>query len=158
MFRRMVCRGAKDITGMMCMMASGVGLIDKQAVHSHEMKCIFGQHYVPSMLWGLKNIPKRLKADVIEKEDSIVVALEVPGVEKEDIDIMATEDDVCIKAKKVIKCCEDCEDQFDLFSSDVKLPCGIKVESSKASLHNGILTITLPKETVTMRTKIEIEA
>ena len=156
MFCKIIRNGTKNVAELMCTMASGVGLIDKQAIHSHEMKCIFGQH-VPPMIWGFKNIPKRLKADVIEKEDSVVVTLEVPGIEKEDIDITATEADVCVKAKKVIKCCEECEDQYDLFSSEVELPCSIKVESSKAGLHNGVLTITLPKETVTTRTKIEIE-
>jgi len=44
-----------------------------------------------------------------------------------------------------------------MFRRMIKLPCAVKNEQAKASLHKGILKITLPKEIAVTRTKIAVE-
>jgi HSP20 family protein len=43
------------------------------------------------------------------------------------------------------------------FERIVKLPVPVKMEEAKASLSNGVLKITLPKEVVASRKRINIE-
>ena len=73
--------------------------------------------------------------DVIEEEDSIRVIADIPGVEKEDINVEATETEVRISAERGER----------KYRKVVKLPTRVKPETAKASYKNGVLTITIEK-------------
>lgn len=73
--------------------------------------------------------------DVIEEEDKIRIIMDIPGVEKDDINIEATENEVKVSAER--------DDRK--YYKVVSLPDAVKPESAKASYKNGVLTIIFEK-------------
>ena len=73
--------------------------------------------------------------DVIENEEHITVVAELPGVEKDNIKVRATEDTVTISAKGLDK----------KYYKEVPLPVKVKPETAKASYKNGVLEIRIEK-------------
>ncbi len=73
--------------------------------------------------------------DVFESEDEVHVVAEMPGVDKEDIKLDATETSLDISAKT-----ENTE-----YSEYVELPVSVQTDSAKASYKNGVLDVTLKR-------------
>jgi HSP20 family protein len=73
--------------------------------------------------------------DVMEREDSISITVELPGVEKEDIDLRATSDKLTIKV----------DNPQRRYYKEVDLPSAVDPNSVKATFKNGVLDITLKK-------------
>ncbi len=102
-------------------------------------------------------------ADVKETDDSVVVTMDLPGVDKKDVDISVSEDNLRISATRQIE--KDVEEKgyhkrersFSNFERTLKLPVAVKSEEAKANLADGVLKITLPKEAVTARRRITID-
>ncbi|KAF8202475.1 small heat shock protein, partial [Pholiota molesta] len=89
-----------------------------------------------------------------DKEKNLVTAtFEFPGVSKENIQIDVHNGRLTVAAET--KQSSDFEDngyavrerQFGKFSRTLQLPQGIKDEEIKASMDNGVLTVTFPKTT-----------
>ncbi len=158
MMKKMVWKGVKEFTTAMYLLADNMGLIDIESIYSDKMKEICGRSDLPTKtaLFAPKNL-KKLTPDIKETEEAIIAAVELPGVEKNDINIAATDDELYVSAKRSEEPKEISERHYSLFCTKVNLPCGIKREEVKASFNNGLLIITLPKEVVTPRTKISIE-
>lgn len=74
--------------------------------------------------------------DVIEEEDKIKIIADVPGVEKEDINVEATETEVKISAERGER----------KYFKVVELPAKVRPETAKANYKNGVLTIVIEKE------------
>lgn len=68
-----------------------------------------------------------------EKENALKVVAEMPGVQKEDIDLRVTEDTLAIKAQNKDK----------KFDTEVPLDAKVDPSSAKASYNNGILEVRL---------------
>lgn len=102
-------------------------------------------------------------ADMREADDSVVVSMDLPGVDKKDIDISVSENDLRVSARRQIE--KDVEEKgyhkrersCSRFERKIKLPVAVKSEEAKANLANGVLKITLPKEVVTSRKRITID-
>ena len=73
--------------------------------------------------------------DVIEEDDVIKVIIDMPGVEKEDIKVEATEKTITVSAERGDR----------KYYKKVTLPKPIKPETAKAQYKNGVLTITAEK-------------
>ena len=73
--------------------------------------------------------------DVIERDKTVSITAEVPGVSKEDIDLEITEDTITIKVDQEEK----------KYYKEVDLPCNVDADSAKASYRNGVLDIELKK-------------
>jgi HSP20 family protein len=102
-------------------------------------------------------------ADIRETDEALVVTMDLPGVDKQDVDITITDDELRVVAERK-KESEIAEKDFHKrerictrFERSVTLPVNIKVEETKAKLAEGVLEITLPKEMVTSRKRISIE-
>ncbi|MDK2891936.1 Hsp20/alpha crystallin family protein [Methanohalophilus sp.] len=101
--------------------------------------------------------------DVQEKEDSVIVTTDLPGVDKADVDIRVGEGYIEISAES--KKDEESEKEgyvqkerrYSKFSRVVSLPSNVTDEGAKAKLENGVLTVTLPKIKSEEKPKIEIE-
>ncbi len=91
---------------------------------------------------------RRPIVDVFESDDEVQVVAEMPGVEKDDIKLDATETSLDISAKT-----KDRE-----YSECVALPARVDPNSAKASYKNGVLEVILkrvePKE---RKSTIEVE-
>jgi HSP20 family protein len=158
MLQKKVLKGIKGLTTTMYMLADDIGLIDIESIYSDKMKNICGASGWPAEVApsAAKNV-KKLLADIRETDETIIVTMELPGVEKKDIDIMTTDEELFVRAKRPQVPETQYGRYYDLFCGKVKLPCAIKSEGVKASFNNGLLIITLAKEVVTPRTKISIE-
>ncbi|KAI0318972.1 HSP20-like chaperone [Amylostereum chailletii] len=95
----------------------------------------------------------RPRMDVHENKESntVTATFELPGLKKEDVDIDVHNDVLTVAGESKIDS-ERNEDgyavrerRFGRFSRSVPLPQGIKDTEIKASLENGVLTITFPK-------------
>lgn len=73
--------------------------------------------------------------DVVEGEDTVTVTAELPGVDKEDIELEATEDTLVINV----------EDEERQYYKEVDLPVPVDTDSASATYQNGILDIELHK-------------
>jgi HSP20 family protein len=87
-------------------------------------------------------------ADVIEREDTYEVVVELPGVEKADLRLHTTEDSLEIKTEGGIK-----------FFKVVSFETPVKPETAKATYKNGVLSVRLQKqkESTKKRTAIPLE-
>ncbi|HDH06771.1 MAG TPA: Hsp20/alpha crystallin family protein [Thermoproteales archaeon] len=79
--------------------------------------------------------------DVIEEEDKVKIIADMPGVEKDDIKVYATEDIVRISAERGDR----------KYFKEIKLPAKVKPQSSKAQYKNGVLTVELEKKEKSLR-------
>ncbi len=102
------------------------------------------------------------KVDVIDKEDTLFVRVEMPGVKKEDLDITIAGDRLTIEAKREFEEEEKKEDFFHhemaygrLFRA-VHLPVEVLGEKVKAELKDGILELYLPKIEITTPHKVKV--
>lgn len=73
--------------------------------------------------------------DIIEDEDSISLTLELPGVEKEDIDLNLEGRTLKVEATSYGRS----------YLKRIPLPCEVKPDMIKSTYKNGILDITLDK-------------
>lgn len=73
--------------------------------------------------------------DVIEGKDDVKVIAELPGVEKKDIKLEAGEESLSI----------DVDTKQRKYSKDLKLPCKVKPETTKANYNNGVLEVTIQR-------------
>ena len=74
--------------------------------------------------------------DVFEEDDQVVVIAEIPGVDKEKIDVQATEDTLIIKASN----------ERRKYYKEVELPVKVKPETAKATYRNGVLEVRIEKK------------
>ncbi len=90
-------------------------------------------------------------ADVVETDKEIIVKTNLPGVEKEDVDIRLTEDSVEITAKFEEEYAEEDvnyirrERNYGESQRLIMLPAKVIVKNASAKFENSILTIKLPK-------------
>jgi HSP20 family protein len=89
--------------------------------------------------------------DIKEEGDNLVVTTDLPGINKEDIEISLKDDMLEISAKSGEE--KETEEEgyirrersYTRFYRAVSLPTSVKEESGTAKMENGVLTITLPK-------------
>ena len=102
-------------------------------------------------------------SDIIENEKEIKVIAEIPGVEKSDIKINATQDSVEISAEakkeeeEKGKGYAKRERRYTRFYRRFALPKAVIPEKAKARYKNGVLEITIPKAEEEKKTTIKIE-
>ena len=102
-------------------------------------------------------------ADVKETDDSVVVSVDLPGIDKKDVDISVSDDELRVSATRQAQ--KDLEEKgyhlkersYSRFERAIKLPVAVRSDEAKANLADGVLKITLPKEVVTSRKRITID-
>ena len=116
--------------------------------------------------WGELPMPfegKQPRVDVIDHDSNVVVKAELPGVEKNDIDISMTANTVTINVTDTHKKEETkgdyyrCEISRGAFSRTVALPCDVDGSKANANFKNGMLELTIPKVEQSKRRRITIQ-
>lgn len=108
--------------------------------------------------WGL------LAVDVSEEKDAIRVELEVPGLEKEDIDIDVNGRQLVVTGRKSYESERTegamviSERAFGHFQRVIPLPDEVTTDDAKAKYRNGVLKITLQKASPPSARKIAVTA
>ena len=92
---------------------------------------------------------KTLPIDLAEEENQYRVAVEVPGVKKEDIKVSVQDGSMTIEAERksaeVAKKWLRNEIPFGKFSRTLQVPREVKVDGISAELTDGVLHLVLPK-------------
>ena len=102
--------------------------------------------------------------DIFEKGDNLVIRAEVPGVEKEDIDVSVEDNRLVIKGERKREREFDEENAYRLersfggFVRSFVLPKTVDAGRINASYNNGVLEVTLPKAETAKPRRIEIAA
>jgi len=89
--------------------------------------------------------------DVFEEKDDIVVKAELPGIEKDNIEVNLADHHLTIKGEKRKE--EEVKQEhyyrsersYGSFMRTVELPKDVHADRVKASFKNGILEVRLPK-------------
>jgi len=101
--------------------------------------------------------------DLEETDKEIIIKFEIPGVDKKDIQLNATEDKVEVKVeKKQENKVEEKgfyrkERRYSGFYRVISLPAYIIPEKAKATYKDGILEFSAPKAEAKKKNKIEVE-
>ena len=74
--------------------------------------------------------------DIIEGEEDVAVTVEIPGVEKNDIDLNVTNDNLEIKVDTPNR----------KYHKNLDMPCDVKPKTTKATYKNGILDVVIKRK------------
>lgn len=108
--------------------------------------------------------PTQIKVDVKESDQGYSVQAEIPGVAKDDIQVLIDGNVVTLGAEvkqsdtqtsdeKVLRS----ERYFGSVSRSFQLPADIDQDTAKAKYDNGVLTLTLPKKKTGASQRLAIE-
>jgi len=101
--------------------------------------------------------------DIVETAKEVKVTIELPGVEKHDIDLRVQNNVLIIKA--IIKSAKDKKDEnmvyqersYQQYYRTVPLPANVDEKKINAKYNNGILEVTIPKLKSDKKEKNKIE-
>ena len=103
--------------------------------------------------------------DVTETDKEIVIAAEMPGLERKDVDISIEDDVLTIRGEKKVETKKDDKDKnyhisersYGMFYRALQLPPGVDPSKVQATVSNGVLKITIPKPARSEPKKIEVK-
>lgn len=105
----------------------------------------------------------QLSVDVWQDKHNIIIKSTIAGVEPEDIDITFDSDMLTIRGKRQKDTTIDDDDYFYQecywggFSRSIILPVPVQADKIKATIRNGVLTISLPKSHKDINIKVQAE-
>ena len=115
------------------------------------------EFYRPSHGWAM------LGGDVFEDDKRVVIRLEIPGMEKKDLDIEVQGDVVVVRGEKRFER-ESSEGRYRVlqcaygnFRRIVPLPAPVLTDQAKANYRNGVLRIELPKPATARPRKLTVK-
>lgn len=105
----------------------------------------------------------QLAVDVYQTDDEIVIKAPIAGVKPEDLEISITDEVVTVKGERKEQAeiqrenylCQEC--YWGTFARSYVLPMPAVSDKAQATLKNGILTLTIPKQEKTKAKTIEIK-
>ena len=101
--------------------------------------------------------------DVMDKGDKVVVAADIPGVEKEDLSVNISGDRLEVSAERKKEAEEKKEGYirrertYTSYYRVIPLPAEVDADKADATFENGVLEITMPKVKAIEKKKIEIK-
>lgn len=101
--------------------------------------------------------------DVVDREKEVFVKAELPGVDKNDVEISMTDNSVTIKGSTRAEEKEEegnfhrCEISQGSFSRTVSLPNEVDTDKAKAKFKDGVLKLTIPKVKKSKHKNIKVE-
>ena len=104
----------------------------------------------------------QLAIDAYQTEDNVVIKAPIAGVKPEDLEISITDEVVNVKGERKESSeiqkdnyfCQEC--YWGSFSRSYVLPVAVDADKANASLKNGILTVTIPKQEKTKARVLKI--
>lgn len=102
------------------------------------------------------------RVDVIDREEEFLVRAEVPGVEKDDLEVELVGQVLTLKGERRHEKTEEkgtyyrSEIAHGRFTRSIRLPEDVDLGKAKAEFKDGVLEIRLPKTEKTERRRIEV--
>ncbi|HEY8520487.1 MAG TPA: Hsp20/alpha crystallin family protein [Gammaproteobacteria bacterium] len=106
--------------------------------------------------------PRVPSVDICENDNEVIVRAEVPGVDKDNLDVSIADRTLTIKGRTREEQKEEREDYYRReirsgeFSRSLLLPCEVDAEKASASLKDGIVELRLPKAAAAQRRRIPL--
>ncbi|MDD2407783.1 MAG: Hsp20/alpha crystallin family protein [Tepidiphilus sp.] len=104
-----------------------------------------------------------LGADIYETDDALEVRVEIPGLDREDLEVEVLDGQLVIRGEKRLER-EEKQGQYRLmqcaygrFQRVIALPVPVKAEDAKAEYRDGVLKITLPKAETAKTRRIAVQ-
>lgn len=109
-------------------------------------------------------VSSSVRVDLEDRDDEFVLTAELPGFEKDDIDVRVTDRTLRLEAEHAEETEEEEEGEYvrrerhrASVTRSISLPEAVEVDEISATFNNGILRVQLPKsEPVTQGKQIEI--
>lgn len=108
-----------------------------------------GSHYPLKVYY--QNYSSYPKMDFINQDDEMIVKVDLPGIDKDNLNIELHETHLTISGKRESKKDEESENyrlserSYGEFKRSLKLPAKADIENAKTKYENGVLQITIPK-------------
>jgi len=105
----------------------------------------------------------QLAVDIYQTDDNLVVKSTIAGASSKDIEISLVDDMLTIRGRRELdeEVMADAylyrECYWGKFSRSIMLPVEVRGDKVMASLHNGVLTVTLPKAKRSKHTSIRVK-
>lgn len=107
----------------------------------------------------------RPRIDVSEDDESLKVSAELPGLDKEDIQLTADDDSLTIRGEKSYETEEEDEDEgyyrsersYGYFQRRIPFPVDVDTSEAKATFQDGVLDVRFPKTGESSGERLEIE-
>jgi len=104
-------------------------------------------------------------ADVIATDDGVTVHMDLPGVSGEQLDIELENDLLTIRGQRPVpygaperdRGSRHIERAFGRFERTLRVPRGLDPDAVRASLHDGVLTLEIPKPESLKPRKIQVQ-
>lgn len=105
-------------------------------------------------------------ADLLIDDDGVTVYMDVPGLRAENLDIELENDTLTVRGERPFPYAQEDESGpvrriergFGRFERTLRVPAGLNPESVQAELHDGVLTLRIPKPETLRPRRIEIRA
>lgn len=100
--------------------------------------------------------------DIFEEKGKVIIKAEVPGINKDDLDVSITENTVTISGEKKQEEKVERKDyhreerRYGSFCRRFRLPADVDADKAEASFKNGVLELCLPKMKESIQKKITI--
>ena len=95
---------------------------------------------------------ERPPAEVSERQGGLTVTLELPGMDADDVEVVASEGALTVRGEKRLARDEDGESYvlreraYGSFERRFAVPSHLDPEAATASFKNGVLTVTVPRK------------
>lgn len=114
-------------------------------------------------LRGESPLPGPIRIDVKDADKQFIIQAEVPGVSKDDIEVLIDGNRLTVKAEIKKEETEKnetwlrTERYHGCTSRSISLPADVNQREAKAHYENGLLTLTLPKQTSGQEKRLVID-
>lgn len=101
--------------------------------------------------------------DLVESDGQIKVHAELPGLTEDDVEITVEDGRLILRGEKKMEKEEEKENvrwrerRYGSFYRSMRLPSSVDVEKVEATMHDGVLDVTLPKLEEAKGKRIEIK-
>lgn len=102
------------------------------------------------------NTSTRFPVDLYEDKENTYVRAELPGLNREDINVEMAEGYLTIAATRKTPAAEDKAEESFSFSRSVSINDEVQADKVAAAYENGVLTVTLPKREEAKPKKITV--
>ncbi len=101
--------------------------------------------------------------DVVNRDKEVVVKAEVPGIEKDDLEVSISDRNLTIKGQSRQ---EEKQEEGELFRQEIRsrsfsrvitLPAEVDAKKAKASYKDGVVELTLPKVRKSTTHKVQVD-
>ena len=148
--------GAGALGGLIAarLLAAGVDvwLASKTPITRLQVRGVGGDAFLPAPDMDLKETPEQIELTV-----------ELPGLKPEDVSVTLEDGVLTVSGEKRGESDETrkgyrmVERRFGAFSRSVRLPAGVVADKVEASLKEGVLKVTAPRDGVAAARKVPIE-